>query len=69
VKPYESPWLDDELRMLREAVSRFVATAMLPQEPRWRAQHHVDRVVHEAQYPGPGALIRRRAVSRPVRRM
>jgi len=42
VKPYESPWMDDELRMLREAVSRFVETEMLPQEPRWRAQHHVD---------------------------
>jgi acyl-CoA dehydrogenase len=41
--PYESPWMDDDLRMLREAVSRFVETEMLPHEPRWRAQHHVDR--------------------------
>ena len=29
--------------MLREAVSRFVETEMLPHEPRWRAQQHVDR--------------------------
>jgi len=43
MKPYESPWMDDDLRMLREAVSRFVETEMLPHEPRWRAQHHVDR--------------------------
>jgi len=35
--------MDDDLRMLREAVSRFVETEMLPHEPRWRAQHHVDR--------------------------
>jgi len=43
MKPYESPWMDDDLRMLREAVSRYVETEMLPKEPRWRAQHHVDR--------------------------
>jgi acyl-CoA dehydrogenase len=43
MKPYESPWMDDDLRMLREAVSRFVEGEMLPQEPRWRAQKHVDR--------------------------
>jgi len=43
MKPYESPWMDDDLRMLREAVSRFVETEMLPNEPRWRAQKHVDR--------------------------
>jgi acyl-CoA dehydrogenase len=35
--------MDDDLRMLREAVSRYVETEMLPKEPRWRAQHHVDR--------------------------
>jgi len=43
LKPYESPWLDDDLRMLREAVSRFVETEMLPHEARWRKQKHVDR--------------------------
>jgi acyl-CoA dehydrogenase len=48
MKPFESPWMDDDLRMLREAVSRFVETEMLPHEPRWRAQHHVDRATWRA---------------------
>jgi acyl-CoA dehydrogenase len=43
MKPYESPWMDDDLRMLREAVSRYVETEMLPHDARWRAQKHVDR--------------------------
>ena len=43
MQPYESPWMDDDLRMLREAVSRFVESEMVPHEARWRAQHHVDR--------------------------
>jgi acyl-CoA dehydrogenase len=43
MKPYESPWMDDDLRVLRESVSRFVDTEMMPHEPRWRQQHHVDR--------------------------
>jgi acyl-CoA dehydrogenase len=51
---YESPWMDDDLRMLREAVSRFVETEMLPKEPRWRAAHRVDyetwRAVGEAGF-------------------
>ncbi len=43
MQPYESPWMDDDLRMLREAVSRFVESEMVPHEARWRAQHRVDR--------------------------
>ena len=43
MKPYRSPWMDDDLRMLREAVSRFVETEMLPREAQWRKQKHVDR--------------------------
>jgi len=43
MKPCESPWMDDDLRMLREAVSRFVETEMLPREAQWRKQKHVDR--------------------------
>jgi acyl-CoA dehydrogenase len=43
MKPYESPWMDDDLRMLREAVSRFVEAEMVPHEARWRKQKHVDR--------------------------
>ncbi len=73
--PYESPWMDDDLRMLREAVSRLVETEMLPHEPRWRAQHHVDpgtwRQVGEAgfllmdvpaEYGGGGGDFRHEAV-------
>jgi acyl-CoA dehydrogenase len=44
----EPSWMDDDLRMLREAVSRFVEAEMLPHEPRWRAQHHVDRATWRA---------------------
>jgi len=75
MKPCESPWMDDDLRMLREAVSRFVETEMLPHESRWRAQKHVDRSmwreVGEAgfllmdvpeQYGGAGGDFRHEAV-------
>jgi acyl-CoA dehydrogenase len=41
--PYESPWMDEDLRMLRETVSRYVEEEMLPKEAGWRAKHHVDR--------------------------
>ena len=36
MKPYESPWMDDDLRMLREAISRFVESEMLPRDAEWR---------------------------------
>ena len=75
MKPYESPWMDDDLRMLREAVSRFVETEMLPHEAHWRKQKHVDqgtwRQVGEAgfllmdvpaQYGGGGGDFRHEAV-------
>jgi len=75
MKPYESPWMDDDLRMLREAVSRFVEGEMLPQEPRWRAQKHVDRSMWRqvgeagfllmdvpAEYGGGGGDFRHEAV-------
>ncbi len=42
-KAYESQWMDDDLRMLREAVSRFVETEMVPLDAGWRKQKHVDR--------------------------
>jgi len=43
MKPYESPWMDDELRMLREAISRFVEGEFMPLDEKWRKQHHVDK--------------------------
>jgi len=75
MKPYESRWMDDDLRVLRETVSRFVETEMLPHEPRWRRQKHVDpatwRQVGEAgfllldvpaEYGGGGGDFRHEAV-------
>ena len=41
--PHESPWMDGDLRMLREAISRFVETEFLPLDAKWRKQHHVDK--------------------------
>jgi acyl-CoA dehydrogenase len=35
--------MDDDLRMLREAIARFVETEMLPYDARWRKQHQVDK--------------------------
>jgi acyl-CoA dehydrogenase len=75
MKPYESPWMDDDLRMLREAVSRFVETEMLPYEAQWRKQKHVDRATWRktgeagfllmdvpAEYGGGGGDFRHEAV-------
>ncbi|MEY3466327.1 MAG: acyl-CoA dehydrogenase [Gammaproteobacteria bacterium] len=39
--PYESPWMDDDLRVFRETVTRFVEAEMVPNDARWRAQHRV----------------------------
>jgi len=41
--PIVSPWMDDDLAIFREAASRFVEGEMLPQDEKWRKQHHVDR--------------------------
>ena len=75
MKTYESPWMDDDLRMLREAVSRFVETEMLPYEAQWRKQKHVDRATWRktgeagfllmdvpAEYGGGGGDFRHEAV-------
>ena len=75
MKPYESPWMDDDLRMLREAISRFVETEMLPQDAKWRKQHHVDKEIWRlagaagfllmdvpAQYGGGGRDFRHEAL-------
>lgn len=40
---YTSSWMDDELQMLSDAVSKFYHAEMHPHEPRWQKQGHVDR--------------------------
>jgi len=40
---YESPWLDDELRILRDAAARFFAQEFAPDNERWLEQGKIDR--------------------------
>lgn len=39
---YQSPWLNDELRMFRKTVHRFIEEEFLPNQARWREQHRPD---------------------------
>jgi acyl-CoA dehydrogenase len=72
---YRSAWLDDELDLFRDAVRRFVENEIVPHDPRWREQHHVDREIwHKAgevgllctdvpaEYGGVGGDVRHEAV-------
>ena len=38
----ESRWMDDELRLFRESVRRFIHEEFVPHQDRWREQHHPD---------------------------
>ncbi len=38
-----SPWMDDDLQMLRDAVAKFAEAEMMPLDAQWRAQHHVGK--------------------------
>src|SRR2546423_6361763 len=40
---YTSNWMDDDLAAFRDTVARFAETEMVPDDARWREQHHVDR--------------------------
>ena len=40
---YISPWLDDELNILRDAVFQFFSEEFTPHEESWKAQGMVDR--------------------------
>ena len=40
---YRSPWMDEELDLFREAARRFVENEIVPNDARYREQHHVDR--------------------------
>ena len=39
---YQSPWMNDELRMFRASVRQFIAKEIAPHRARWREQHHPD---------------------------
>ena len=40
---YESPWLNDELRILQDAARKFFEAEMVPHYDRWIEQGKVDR--------------------------
>lgn len=35
---YQSPWMNDDLRIFRDSVRRFVRDELVPRQPRWREQ-------------------------------
>ena len=39
---YESPWMNDELRLFRKTVRRFVHEEFVPRQDQWRKQHRPD---------------------------
>ena len=39
---YESPWMNDELRMFRKTVREFLHEEFLPRQAKWRAEHRPD---------------------------
>jgi len=43
--PYRSPWMTDELDMLRTTARRFFEDEVAPRAAKFRAQHHIDRDV------------------------
>src|SRR3984957_8687737 len=70
-----SPWMDEDLAIFRDAVSRFVETEMAPNEMEWRKQQHVDKEIWRkagsvgllctdiaAEYGGVGGDFRHEAV-------
>jgi len=72
---YASPWMDDELAIFRDTVSRFVEAEMVPNEALWRKQQHVGKEIWRktgamgflctdvsAEYGGAGGDFRHEAV-------
>jgi acyl-CoA dehydrogenase len=39
---YQSPWMNDDLRMFRKTVRRFIQEELAPHQTRWRQQHRPD---------------------------
>jgi acyl-CoA dehydrogenase len=42
---YVSPWMDEDLAIFRDAVSRFVDAEMVPHEEQWRKQQNVGKEI------------------------
>ncbi len=72
---YASPWMDGDLAIFRDAVSRFVEAEMVPNEECWRKQQHVGKEIWRkagamgflctdvrAEYGGAGGDFRHEAV-------
>jgi acyl-CoA dehydrogenase len=70
-----SPWMDEDLAIYRDAVTRFVDAEMVPNEEQWRKQQHVGKDIWRkagemgllctdipAQYGGVGGDFRHEAV-------
>ena len=39
---YESPWMNEELRMYRKALREFIQEEFVPKQAKWREQHRPD---------------------------
>src|ERR1700733_6408359 len=39
---YESPWMNEELRMYRKALREFIQEEFVPRQAKWREQHRPD---------------------------
>ena len=72
---YASPWMDEDLAIFRESVSRFVEAEMVPHEEQWRKQQNVGKEIWRkagalgllctdvsAEYGGVGGDFRHEAV-------
>jgi acyl-CoA dehydrogenase len=72
---YGSPWVDEDIAIFRDAVTRFVDSEMVPNEEQWRKQQHVGKDIWRkagemgllctdipAEYGGAGGDFRHEAV-------
>ena len=45
MRAYRSPWMDEELDMLRQTARRFFENEVVPDADKWRKQHYIDKSV------------------------
>ena len=45
MNPVQRPWMDSDLDMLRDTARKFFERECVPNESRWREQHHADREI------------------------